>query len=206
MSPQQPLILASSSKYRQGLMQKLGLKFDSIAPDIDETPENDEGPAALVSRLAKQKALAVAEKHPNALIIASDQVACLNDSILTKPYTVKNALAQLARCSGKTVKFYTSLAVYNGLAETMDIIVEPYIVGFKTLTDEQIAFYVEQEKPLDCAGSFKCEGLGIALFSSLDGKDFNTLIGLPLIELTRLLAKNGIDVLKYAATNPKDAQ
>ena len=206
MSPQQPLILASSSTYRQSLMQKLGLKFDSIAPDIDETPENDEGPAALVSRLAKQKALAVAEKHPNALIIASDQVACLNDSILTKPYTVKNAHAQLARCSGKTVKFYTSLAVYNGLAETMDIIVEPYIVGFKTLTYEQIAFYIEQEKPLDCAGSFKCEGLGIALFSSLDGKDFNTLIGLPLIELTRLLAKNGIDVLKYAATNPKDAQ
>lgn len=206
MSPQQPLILASSSKYRQGLMHKLGLKFDSIAPDIDETPENDEGPAALVSRLAKQKALAVAEKHPNALIIASDQVACLNDSILTKPYTVENAHAQLTRCSGQTVTFYTSLAVYNGPAETMDIIVEPYIVGFKTLTDEQIAFYIEQEKPLDCAGSFKCEGLGIALFSFLNGKDFNTLIGLPLIELTRLLAKNGIDVLKYAATNPKDAQ
>lgn len=206
MSTQQPLILASSSKYRQGLMHKLGLKFNSIAPDIDETPENDEGPAALVSRLAKQKALAVAEKHPDALIIASDQVACLNDSILTKPYTVENAHAQLARCSGQTVTFYTSLAVYNGPAETMDIIVEPYIVGFKTLTDEQIAFYVEQEKPLDCAGSFKCEGLGIALFSFLNGKDFNTLIGLPLIELTRLLAKNGIDVLKYAATNPKDTQ
>ncbi len=199
MSVQQKLILASSSKYRQSLMHKLGLAFDSIAPHIDETPEHNEGPAALVSRLAKQKALAVAEKHSDAIIIASDQVACLNDSILTKPLTTPNAHAQLSRCSGQTVTFYTSLAVYNGPTNHMDIIVEPYIVGFKTLTDEQIAFYIEQEKPLDCAGSFKCEGLGIALFSFLNGKDFNTLIGLPLIELTRLLEKNGVDVLKRDA-------
>lgn len=196
MSKHQNLILASSSKYRQDLLHKLGLKFDCIAPNIDETPELDEGPAALVSRLAKLKALAVGEKYTDALIIASDQVACLNEQILSKPLTVENAHAQLAQCSGQTVTFYTSLALYNANTQKMDIIVEPYTVGFKTLTDAQIAFYIEQEKPLDCAGSFKCEGLGIALFSFLKGKDFNTLIGLPLIELTRLLAKHDIDVLQ----------
>jgi len=196
MHYQQPSItLASSSQYRQALLNKFGIAFTAIAPNIDESALPNEDPVALVSRLAKKKAKTVAQHCDATLIIASDQVACLHDTILTKPGNAANAFIQLPQCSGQTVTFYTSLVVYNTQTKEMDIEVEPYIVGFKTLSDEQIRGYIDKEQPFACAGSFKCEGLGIALFSFLKGKDFNTLIGLPMMALSRLLAKHNIDVL-----------
>ncbi len=190
------IILASSSKYRRTLLNQLGLSYDSVSPDIDETPGKDESPAALVHRLAYAKAKVVAARQPNAITIASDQVACIDNTILTKPGNRDNAIAQLSQCSGQTVTFYTSLSVLLPEQEFEKTIVEPFIVGFRDLTQEQIEGYVDREQPFDCAGSFKSEGLGIALFKFLNGRDTNTLIGLPLIELTAILFELGVDVLE----------
>ncbi len=190
------IILASSSKYRRTLLNQLGLSYDSVSPEIDETPDKDESPAALVHRLAYQKAKVVAARQPNAITIASDQVACIDNTILTKPGNRDNAIAQLSQCSGQTVTFYTSLCVLLPEQEFEKTIVEPFIVGFRDLTQEQIEGYVDREQPFDCAGSFKSEGLGIALFKFLNGRDTNTLVGLPLIELTAILFELGVDVLE----------
>lgn len=190
------IILASSSKYRRTLLNQLGLSYDSVSPEIDETPGKDESPTALVHRLAYEKAKVVAARQPNAITIASDQVACIDNTILTKPGNRDNAIAQLSQCSGQTVTFYTSLCVLLPEQEFEKTIVEPFIVGFRDLTQEQIEGYVDREQPFDCAGSFKSEGLGIALFKFLNGRDTNTLVGLPLIELTAILFKLGVDVLE----------
>ena len=147
-------------------------------------------------RLAYEKAKVVAARQPNAITIASDQVACIDNTILTKPGNRDNAIAQLSQCSGQTVTFYTSLCVLLPEQEFEKTIVEPFIVGFRDLTQEQIEGYVDREQPFDCAGSFKSEGLGIALFKFLNGRDTNTLVGLPLIELTAILFKLGVDVLE----------
>lgn len=190
------IILASSSKYRHALLSQLGLAFDFVSPNIDETPNPNEAPEALVHRLAYEKAWVVGTQQPNAITIASDQVACIDDTILTKPGNRDNAVAQLTQCSGQSVTFYTSLCVIlpeQGFEKT---IVEPFIVGFRDLTQAQIECYVDNEQPFDCAGSFKSEGLGIALFTFLKGRDTNTLVGLPLIELTAILFELGVDVLQ----------
>ncbi len=189
------LILASSSPYRRQLLEKLGLAVLQQAPDIDETPRENEQPAETARRLSLAKARALAATHPNALIIASDQVAELEGQALGKPGTPANAKAQLQACSGKTVHFHTGLCLLNTLNHTYQLSVEPFSVNFKTLSEAQIERYIERESPLDCAGSFKSEGLGIALFSSLTGSDPNSLIGLPLIRLTEFLENENYPVL-----------
>ncbi|MCL1158215.1 Maf family protein [Shewanella inventionis] len=193
------LILASTSPFRQQLMQKLMCPFDCVSPDIDETAQINETSTALVQRLAEQKAKAGAQLAVNTdtpqLIIGSDQVAVINGQIIGKPHTVDNAVAQLTAASGQSITFYTGLAVYNSTTEQMLSCVEPFIVHFKPLSQAQIQYYIDTEQPLNCAGSFKSEGLGIALFSRLEGNDPNTLIGLPLIKLIELLQMHGMDVL-----------
>jgi len=191
----QPIILGSSSPYRSELLAKLKLPFSTASPNIDESPLIGESPAQLVLRLAENKARKVAESNLSALVIGSDQVAVLEGEILGKPGTAENAVKQLMAASGKTVTFLTGLALYNAANQQMQSIVEPFEVNFRSLSETQIRRYVDLEQPLDCAGSFKSEGLGICLFSELRGSDPNSLIGLPLIRLVDLLAAQGVNVL-----------
>ncbi len=191
----QPIILGSSSPYRSELLAKLKLPFSTASPNIDESPLMGESPAQLVLRLAENKARKVAESNLSALVIGSDQVAVLDGEILGKPGTAENAVKQLMAASGKTVTFLTGLALYNAANQQMQSIVEPFEVNFRSLSETQIRRYVNLEQPLDCAGSFKSEGLGISLFSELRGSDPNSLIGLPLIRLTDMLAAQGVNVL-----------
>lgn len=192
----QQLILGSSSPFRAELLAKLGLPFNAISPDIDEQVLPEENASQLVLRLSKQKAQAIAVDNPNALIIGSDQVAVLEGGILGKPGNHNNAVGQLQAASGKTVQFLTGLALLNSKTGEMQSIVEPFEVSFKMLTFEQIDFYLKQETPYQCAGSFKSEGFGISLFSKLSGDDPNSLIGLPLIRLIHMLQEQGINVLQ----------
>ena len=192
----QQLILGSSSPFRAELLAKLGLPFNAISPDIDEQVLPEENASQLVLRLSKQKAQAIAVDNPNALIIGSDQVAVLEGGILGKPGNHNNAVGQLQAASGKTVQFLTGLALLNSKTGEMQSIVEPFEVSFKVLTFEQIDFYLKQETPYQCAGSFKSEGFGISLFSKLSGDDPNSLIGLPLIRLIHMLQEQGINVLQ----------
>lgn len=189
------LVLGSTSPFRQELLKKLNLPFITAKPNIDETALINETPTALVERLAIEKAQAVAFAHPNALIIGSDQVAVCNGEILGKPHTVDNAIAQLTKFSNKCITFYTGLCVYDSKTQVAKSLVEPFHVHFKTLSEQAIINYVHAEMPLNCAGSFKSEGLGICLFKRLEGDDPNSLIGLPLIRLTELLAEFNVDVL-----------
>ena len=190
------LILASSSPYRRELLDKLGVAFECHSPDIDENRRDNETPEQLVIRLALEKAQAVAEYYPEALIISSDQVAVLDHEILTKPHTHERAIEQLQKSSGRSVTFLTSLCLYNSSNQQFQNIVEPFEVKFLELSDTQIKQYLQREKPYACAGSFKSEGLGITLFSALKGNDPNSLIGLPLIQLTAMLRKEGLEPLK----------
>jgi MAF protein len=189
------LVLASSSVYRRALLEKLGVPFVCASPAIDETPQHDETPRALVARLATEKASALAAQFPHSWIIGSDQVACLDGKILGKPGNIENACAQLAACSGQRVEFLTGLCLLNSDSGDTQTIVEPFAVVFRRLGDKQIRHYLERDQPFDCAGSFKAEGLGIALFERLEGDDPNALIGLPLIRLVTLLQQAGIDVI-----------
>src|SRR6218665_1148326 len=183
---QPTILLASSSAYRRQLLSKLGLNFSWESPDIDESPLAEEPPAALVRRLAETKAHHLAERHPNHLIIGSDQVATLENQILGKPHTHEKAFAQLAGFRNREVIFMTGLCLFNSSTNRSQSSVESYKVRFRDLTDTQIENYLRREQPYDCAGSFKIESLGICLFEQLEGEDFNTLIGLPLIALTRM--------------------
>jgi len=185
--------------YRQALLRKLGLAFECCNPNIDETPKVDESAQALVLRLAQAKALAGGESFPDSLIIGSDQVAVIDGRIIGKPHHFDNAVAQLTQASGKAITFYTGLALYNAATGAMTAEVEPFTVHFRHLSHAQIVAYVEKEEPYYCAGSFKSEGLGIALFTELKGRDPNTLVGLPLILLTEMLLAQGIDVLTLGA-------
>jgi septum formation protein len=188
-----PLVLASSSPFRRELLEKLGLTFLCDSPDIDESPLAGETPEALVQRLALEKARAVAARHPGALIIGSDQVAVLEDgSIVGKPGSEEAAVAQLQRASGSSVTFLTGLCLLNATSGDHQLCCEPFRVHFRELPRDTIASYVKKEQPLNCAGSFKSEGLGITLFRRLEGDDPNALIGLPLIRLTDMLAMEGI--------------
>jgi septum formation protein len=189
------LILASSSLYRRQILQKLGIEFDWASPDIDETPYPNETPEKLVRRLTESKAHALAKSYPNHLIIGSDQVATLDGKIIGKPGNHPIALAQLESFSNKTVLFLTGLCLLNSATGQAQVTVEDYSVKFQALSTPQLNNYLNKEQPYDCAGSFKSEGLGICLFDKLSGDDPNTLIGLPLIALTKMLIKEGIDPL-----------
>ena len=194
------LILASSSPFRKELLAKLGLEFSVHAPDIDESQQAGETPEQLVYRLAQEKAHEVA-KTQSGLIIASDQVATLSngthadDAILTKPHNHENAVRQLQQSSGNTVTFLTSLSLLNTNSGKIQTIVETFKVVFRTLSAEQIDNYLKKEQPYNCAGSFKSEALGISLFERLEGDDPNTLVGLPLIQLIKMLENEGVDIL-----------
>ena len=191
-----PLILASTSRYRAELLARLGLPFESAAPDVDETPLPGEPADKLVARLSLAKARAVAARaDKGSLLIGSDQVAVLDGTILGKPGTEANAKDQLARLSGRTVRFLTGLCLSNTATGTHQVRVVETPVRFRKLSAAAIADYVQREQPLDCAGSFKSEGLGIALFETIGGTDPNALIGLPLIELCTLLADQGVAIL-----------
>lgn len=192
----QQLILGSSSPFRAELLAKLGLDFISSSPDIDESSLENELAEQLVQRLSEQKALKIAETYSDALIIGSDQVAVLDGKVLGKPGNHENAVQQLTAASGKTVRFLTGLALLNSKTGNIQSLVETFDVSFITLSDNQIEFYLQQEKPYQCAGSFKSEGFGISLFSKLNGDDPNSLIGLPLIRLISLLKAEGVDVLQ----------
>lgn len=189
------IVLASSSIYRRQLLEKLGLPFVFASPSINETPNPGETPRTLVARLATQKAQALAQQYPTSLIIGSDQVACLDDDILGKPGNQENAFQQLQACSGRRVEFLTGLCLLDSAHGTSQTIVEPFAVHFRQLSNQQIQNYLAREQPYDCAGSFKSESLGIALFKKLEGDDPNTLIGLPLIRLVELLQESGVSVL-----------
>jgi septum formation protein len=188
----QNLTLASTSRYRKALLEKLGLPFDCAAPDVDERPLAEESAQALVTRLARAKAQAIADGRDHGLIIGSDQVCVCDGRILGKPGTIDNAVAQLMAAQGRSVTFYTGLCVLDAATGQAHQLVEPFTVHFRNLDESAIRRYVEAELPLDCAGSFKCEGMGIVLFKGLEGRDPNALIGLPLIGLIELLACHGI--------------
>ncbi|WP_405601125.1 MULTISPECIES: Maf family protein [unclassified Pseudoalteromonas] len=190
-----PLILASSSPFRQSLLQKFNLPFETFSPDVDESAHKGETPTELVKRLSELKASAANKYFNKGLAIGSDQVAVFNNQILGKPHNKQNAIKQLNLFSGHTITFLTGLCVYDIVTGAKKTCVEPFDVTFKTLNDAQISAYCDAEQPYNCAGSFKSEGLGICLFERLSGDDPNSLIGLPLIKLSQLLAEFGVDVL-----------
>jgi len=193
------IILASSSPYRQTILKKLHIPFSCAAPNINESTVSGESISAQVERLAKVKALAIAtiKTNVNSYVIGSDQLASFNGQVLGKPGDFATAKQQLTMFSGQTVKFYTGLCLVHSAKNQLAQIVETFDVAFKTLTEDQISTYLRIEQPYDCAGSFKCEGLGIALFESLNGRDPNTLIGLPLIALIDLFNTLSVDLFAY---------
>ncbi len=194
-----PLLLASSSAYRKQLLEKLQLPFTYASPDIDESILPNEDASTYVERLAIEKAKALQSDFSEHIIIGSDQCAVLDvngqQRILGKPHSFENAVQQLSDCSGQKVTFLTGLCCFNSHTKKTLSIVEPFTVHFRELTEAQIRRYIEQEMPLDCAGSFKSEGMGIRLFSALEGRDPNSLVGLPLIALVDILEQHGVQVL-----------
>lgn len=188
------LILASTSRYRAELLTRLGLPFEAVAPGVDEAIRPGEQPDAAAARLARAKALAVAARHADAVVIGSDQVAVCDGLRLDKPGDRANAIRQLTAVSGRTVVFHTAVCVVSPAARAAETVV-PTAVAFRHLTPAIIERYVDREQPFDCAGSAKAESLGIALIARMDGVDPTALIGLPLIALTDLLAQHGLPVL-----------
>jgi septum formation protein len=189
------LILASTSSFRRELLARLALPFTVQARDVDETGRPGEHAPALVARLAEAKAAAVARQQPAALVIGSDQAAVLDGAIIGKPGNHEGAVVQLQRAAGRTVDFYTGLCLLDSASGHRQIAVEEFRVVFRALTPAMIEAYLQREQPYQCAGSFKSEGLGIALFERLEGADPTSLIGLPLIRLTRMLEAAGVMVL-----------
>lgn len=188
------LVLASTSPFRQEILKKLQISFITAKPDCDETPISGETPQELVMRLAETKAKSCVVEQPS-LVIGSDQVCVIDGEIIGKPHTREKAIKQLSRQSGKSITFYTGITVWNSETQQADTRLDTFIVHFRDLTEQKIISYVEKEEPYWCAGSFKCEGLGIALFKQMEGKDPNTLIGLPLIDLVDMLDAQGVSVL-----------
>ena len=192
---QAPIILASSSPFRKELLERLNLPFECYSPEIDESLQAGERAEAYVCRLARQKAEAISNQFPDAVIIGSDQCALLEDQILGKPGNHNNALKQLKAAQGKSVIFHTGLCVMQastGFSETDDILFQ---VKFRYLSDQQLGHYLDVEQPYQCAGSFKSEGYGAALFEYMRGDDPTALIGLPLIRLVSMLENAGITVI-----------
>lgn len=190
-----PLILASGSPFRRELLGRLGLAFDVVSPDIDERPQSGETAEALACRLAETKARAVGEDRRAGLIIGSDQVAALSGRVLGKPGGHEAALAQLTAAAGHTVRFLTAVALLNSATGRLQLELVPYSVVFRRLDRDTLERYLERERPYDCAGAFKSEGLGIALTERMSGDDPTALIGLPLTRLTRMLAEEGVDII-----------
>lgn len=191
----QHFILASSSPFRKALLERLNLPFECQSPEIDESHHEGESASAYVCRLAEQKARAVSNKFPDAVVIGSDQCALLDEQILGKPGNHDNALRQLKAAQGKSVIFHTGLCVMqasSGFLEVDDVL---FNVTFRHLSDQQLNHYLEIEQPYQCAGSFKSEGYGVALFDKMHGDDPTALIGLPLIRLVRILENLGISVI-----------
>lgn len=196
---QAPLLLASSSPYRRALMKRLALPFVTASPDIDESPLAGESAVALAGRLATEKAAALAGAYPGHWIIGSDQVASLEDGQqLTKPGNLSSATAQLTRSSGQVVTFFTGLTLLDADTGRQQTHCETFSAHFRELCPQEIEHYLRAEQPFDCAGSFKMEGLGITLFRSLEGRDPNSLVGLPLIALTDMLRNWGLNPLLTA--------
>ena len=193
--PENHLILASSSPFRKELLSRLHLPFDTISPDIDESRQDDESARDYVSRLAQEKAAEIARQHPASVIIGSDQCAYLDGQILGKPGSHDKALQQLQAARGKEVIFYTGLCVMQRERGFVDVDCIEYRVGFRQLSDQQLEHYLQVEQPYNCAGSFKSEGYGISLFSSMSGDDPTSIIGLPLIRLVSMLEAAGIEVV-----------
>jgi len=189
------LVLGSTSPFRREILNKLGLPFETATPDIDESPVENETAEQLVKRLAEQKARAVGCTYSDHLIIGSDQVAVIDGKIIGKPLTHERAVQQLSNASGKTVRFHTGLCLLNSATNNVQCEAIPFDVVFRELTSSQIENYLQKEKPYKCAGSFKSEGMGIALFEKLLGDDPNTLMGLPLIRLVAMLEKEGLSVI-----------
>lgn len=189
------LVLASTSPYRRQLLARLGLKFSVQAPETIEVADQGERPCALAQRLATEKARAVAHKRPAAVVIGSDQLACLADSVLGKPGDPQTAERQLLACSGREVVFLTAVHVCCHASGQSAHAIDETRVQFRQLSGRQIRRYIELEQPLDCAGSFKAEGLGISLFAAIHSSDPSALIGLPLIKLCSALAEFGIEPL-----------
>ena len=189
------LILGSTSRYRRELLERLHIPFQVVAPDVDETPLLQESPIDLAERLALAKAKAVAAQFPQAVVIGSDQVADLNGQSLGKPGTHDKAVAQLRQMRGKTVIFQTAVAVVCLASGFEQLHLVAVRVKFRNLTDDEIENYLQFEKPYDCAGSAKSEGLGIALLDSIDSDDPTALIGLPLIRTCQMLRAAGIELL-----------
>lgn len=190
-----PLVLASGSPYRKTLLARLGLPFEVVVAGIDESSRPGEAPRQLVRRLALEKAAAVATLRPEAWVVGSDQLAVCDDRILGKPGSKERCVEQLLACSGRCVEFLTAVAVIRPGAETAGLHVDSTEVRFRTLGQGEVERYVEVERPFDCAGGFKCEGLGIALFEAIRSEDPTALIGLPLIWLATTLRSEGLDPL-----------
>ena len=189
-----PLILASSSPYRRELLQRLQLPFVCHSPNIDERPLANEDAIALVQRLAAAKASALRNQFLQHLIIGSDQVAVLDGQIIGKPCNRQAAIEQLKAASGRSLTFYTGLCLLDSARRHAQVDCVPFTVHFRQLQDTQIERYIDKEKPFDCAGSFKSEGLGISLFRSTEGEDATSLVGLPLIRLCDMLNQAGVAI------------
>lgn len=188
------LILASTSRYRAQLLERLGLPFDVMAPGVEESPLLREVPLERAQRLALAKATAVSTLHPDATVIGSDQVAVCKGEVLGKPGDARECREQLQRLSGSTAIFHTALAVLDGARQATVQVVDTTTVYFRALEPREIERYVEIDRPLDCAGSFKSEALGIALFTRIVSEDPTALIGLPLIALARALRQVGYEL------------
>lgn len=193
------LVLASSSPYRKQLLERLQIPFKCQAPGIDENALSGEAPAATVLRLAREKAQALHKHFPEQLIIGSDQLAFHGGRIIGKPSKHERAVSQLLSFSGQTVEFLTSVCVYNSKTQTSAEALVSTEVSFRTLDKALIENYLRAERPYDCAGSFKAEGLGIALFEKVSSDDPTALMGLPLIQLCKLLAEQNFSVLSPKA-------
>ncbi|BFI96427.1 MAG: nucleoside triphosphate pyrophosphatase [Rhodanobacter sp.] len=194
-APLPRIVLASTSRYRAGLLRRLLTDFEQRAPGTDETALSGEAPHARAARLAIAKTMAVAgDISGDALVIGSDQVAELDGEMLDKPGSVANACAQLAASSGRTVHFHTALCLFDTRNGHRQLHVDRTWAHFRALDAAEIERYVAREQPLDCAGSFKCEGLGISLFERIESEDPSALVGLPLIALARMLRSSGMAV------------
>lgn len=191
----QRLVLASGSVYRRDLLSRITRDFDILVPAIDESPAADELPGDLALRLARMKAAAIANLHTHATVIGSDQVAALGSRILSKPGNETTAIQQLLTCSGQQVRFYTAVCVLNRQKQFDEAHTDITTVTFRDLSTEEIEAYVRADKPLDCAGSFRAESLGVALFEAIENTDPTAIVGLPLIWLSGCLQRSGIRIL-----------
>ena len=192
ISAQSPLILASTSRYRAELLRRLGVPFEQEAPGSDETPRSGEAPLDLARRLARAKAEAVAARRPQRWVLGSDQVCACGDELLGKPGTRQRAIEQLTRLSGNSARFFTAVALTRGAGGALHEALDLTTVRFRRLDAAEIERYVDAEPAFDCAGSFKSEGLGIALCEAIESRDQTGLVGLPLIAVRELLVRVGL--------------